>query len=85
VRVLAYLARELEYAQAARRSVLYTETVAEVTQLWTTLRPALLARKPAPDVAQVDAAIARLGTGQREDTEAAKMLGAAARMLRSSL
>lgn len=85
VQVLAYLARELEYARAAQRTTLYTETVAEIRQLWAALRPALLARKPPPDLSKLEAAVARLGPGQREDAEAVKMLGAAARSLRASL
>ena len=84
VTVLGYLARELEYARVARRTTLYTETVAEIRQLWTRLRPALLARKPPPDLARLQAAIERLGNGQREDAEAVKMLEAGARSLRAS-
>jgi len=83
--VLAYLARELEYAHAARRRVLYTQTVAEIRQLWSGLRPVLAARKPPPDLAPTDAALARLGTGEREDLDAVKLLGAAARSLRTTL
>ena len=82
---LAFLARELEYAHVAGRKVLYAETVAEVRQLWSGFRPALAARKPPPDLAATDAAIARLGSGGREDAEAARRLGAAAQSLRGAL
>jgi len=82
---LAFLARALEYARAAGRKVFYAETVAEVRQLWGGFRPALAARKPPPDLAPTDAAIARLGSGEREDAEAVKRLGAAAQSLRATL
>ncbi len=82
---LAFLARKLEYAHAVGGKVLYAETAAEVRQLWTGFRPALAARKPPPDLAPTDAAIARLGSGGREDAEAVKRLGAAAQSLRATL
>jgi hypothetical protein len=82
--ILAYLARELEYAHAAGRGDLYLQTVAEIRQLWSRLRPALAAHKPPPDLGGIDAAIARLGTGQRQDVEAARLLGAAARSTRTA-
>lgn len=84
-RRLSFLARELEYARAVGNSVHYAETVAEIRQLWNGLRPALAARKPAPDLAAVDAAIARLGDGRREDSAAVAALQAAARSLRTSV
>jgi hypothetical protein len=82
--ILAYIARELEYAHAARRGDLYTQTAVEIRQLWSRLRPAFAARKPPPDLAGIDAAIARLGTGSRGDPEAAKLLGAAIRAARAT-
>ena len=82
---LAFLARKLEYAHAVGDKVLYAETAAEVRQLWSGFRPALAARKPPPDLAPTDAAIARLGSGGREDAEAVKRLGAAAQSLRAAL
>jgi hypothetical protein len=82
---LAFLARELEYAHAAGRKVLYAETVAEVRQLWNGFRPALAARKPPPDLAPTDAAIVRLSSAGREDAEAVKRFGAAAQSLRATL
>jgi hypothetical protein len=84
-RRLAFLARELEYAHAVGDKVLYAETVAEVRQLWSRFRPALAARKPPPDLAATNAAIARLGSGGREDAEAVKRLGAAAQSLRATV
>ncbi len=82
---LAFLARKLEYAHAVGGKALYAETVAEVRQLWRGFRPALAARKPPPDLAATDAAIARLGSGGPEDAEAVRRLGAAAQSLRATL
>lgn len=84
-RRLSFLARELEYARAVGNSVHYAETVAAIRQLWSGLRPALAARKPAPDLAALDGAIARLGDGRREDPAAVAALQAAARLLRTSV
>ena len=82
---LAFLARKLEYALVVGDKVLYAETAAEVRQLWSGFKPALAARKPPPDLAPTDAAIARLGSGGRADAEAVKQLGAAAQSLRTTL
>jgi hypothetical protein len=81
---LSFLARELEYARGAGNGVRYAETVAAIRQLWSGLRPALAAGKPVPDLATLDAAIARLGDGRREDPAAVAALQAAARSLRTS-
>ncbi|HTO48706.1 MAG TPA: hypothetical protein VML91_13795, partial [Burkholderiales bacterium] len=78
-------ARELEYARAVGNSVHYAETVAAIRQLWSGLRRALAARKPAPDLAALDAAIARLGDGRRADPAAVAALLAAAGSLRTSV
>jgi hypothetical protein len=82
---LAFLARKLEYAHAVGDKVLYAETVAEVRRLWSGFRPSLATRKPPPDLAPTDAAVARLGSGGREDAEAVRRLGAAAQSLRATL
>jgi hypothetical protein len=82
---LAFLVRQLEYAHTVGRREVYAETAAQVRQLWSGFRPALAARKPPPDLAATDAAIAQLGSGGREDAEAVRRLGAAAQSLRATL
>jgi hypothetical protein len=82
---LAFLARRLDYTGIAGQRVQFTETIGDVRQLWSGLRPKLAGRAPAQDLKAIDLDIARLSTGRRQDPEAARRLAASARALAATL
>jgi hypothetical protein len=79
-----FLARELDYARATDNAALYTETQAEIDNVWAHMRPRVVARAGERAAARVDLMLAKLSESSYGDRAAIARLVAESNALRAA-
>jgi hypothetical protein len=80
-----FLARELDYARATDNAALYTETQAEIDNVWADMRPRVVARAGERAAARVDLMLAKLSESSHGDRAPIATLVAESNALRTAV
>jgi hypothetical protein len=80
-----FLARELDYARATGNAALYTETRAEIDNVWAHMRPRVVGRGGERSAARVDLMLAKLSESSHGDRAAIATLVAESNALRAAV